>query len=528
MGLAVGSAPGSAPARVRLRSFWPAAAMAAAWIPLLVLVTRSDFAFQNDYVSATLGQHHLAIHPERAQLLTVGRPIGAALLQLYHHTFDSIGAMVFAHLLGIGLGLLLSLTLYVYLRRALAVERALAAAAAVGVPMLPSVLIGVLWMTTQPPGLLCILYVSLLYAAHATVGRRLPWLRALLLPAWIAAFFLYPPSALFVCALVLARLMFADPGPDGGRALLRTVAMEIAVIAGAMLAYLIFAKLFYDPLMQRFGVAILRTTAEAELVRRYDFHLAGAWEAIGKTLRFLAVSLRLWVIDDRGAATAAFALLAGLGVAAQTRRFASLKARLLVVALTGALPVLAILPVAASGFESFIYRAASGAQACLAILVFRGVGELGRLWVAWRRSRIEPSLAPRIAISAAPPSVAALLAAMVLSAWQISPVIDDKVRELAFVTSTIEAYGRPFGGLPKGTRTEAVLNIADKGRDALPPYYDLALAGRHECCWSFMALAGVDHYVARQAGAGLIPPQAGAGQGAGVLIFDFRRVPPLR
>jgi hypothetical protein len=524
----MGPGLGSADLRARLLPFWPAAVIVAAWIPLLVLVTRSEFAFQNDYVSASLGQHHFAIHPERSQLITVGRPIGAALLQLYHHTFDSFGAMVFARLLGIGLGLLLSLTLYVYLRRALAVDRALAAAAAVGVPMLPSVLIGVLWMTTQPPGLLCILYVSVLYVAHATVGARRLWLRALLLPAWLAAFLLYPPSALFVCALVLARLMFAVPGADGGRALLRKVAVEIAVIVGAMVAYLIFTKLLYDPLMQRFGVTILRTAADPDLARRYDFHLAGVWDAIGKTLRFLAVSLRLWAIDDRGAATAVFALLAGLGLVAQARCFASPKIRLLVVALAGALPVVAIAPVAASGFDSFIYRGAAGAQACLAILAFRGVAELGRLWVVWRRSRIEPSLAPRIAISAAPPSVAALVAATVLSAWQISPVIDDKVREFAFVTSTIDAYVRPLGGLPKGARTEAVLNIADKGVGALPPYYDLALAGRHDCCWSFMALAGVDRYVAQRADGGIIPPPTAPGQAPGVLIFDFRRVPPLR
>lgn len=524
----MGLTAGPAPARARLLRFWPAAVLLMAWAPLILLVAGATFAFHNDYVSVTLAQHDFVRHPERGQLMTVGRPIGAALLQLYHRSFDSLPAIGIAHLLGLGFGVSLSLTLYAFLRRALAVDRSLALAVAAGLPMLPSVTIGILWMTTQPPGLLCILYVAVLYALHAVPGRHAPWIRAPLLAAWLAAFLLYPPSALFVCALILARLMFAAPGADGGTALLRAVAIEAGIVLLSMLAYLIFMKVLYDPLMQGFGVTILRTADDESLIRRYDFHLAGLWAAISKTFGHLAFSLRLWAIDDRAVATGVFGILAAVGVAGQLRLLGSTRLRLAAGTLACALPVLAIAPVAVSGFDGFIYRAASGAQACLAVLAFRGLGEASRFWVIWRRSRIEPSLARHVRISAAPPVIAGMLAVIVLAAWQIRPVIADKAGELAFVVATIEDFARRAGGVPKGTKTEAVLDIRDRDRGAVPPYYDLGLSGRQECCWAFLAMAGVDRYEAlRTAGAIAQPRPAAPGQTPGSLVFDFRRVPPL-
>lgn len=512
-------------ARSRFLPLWPLAAIAAAWMPVLFLVSRADFAFHNDYVSASLKANNLLTHPEHGQLLTIGRPIGAALLQLYHRSFDSIDAMGTAHLLGVLLGFLLSSVLYAYLRRGLGLERALAAATAAGLAMLPSVLIGVLWMTTQPPNLLCILYVSAIYALHALYGRRSSWMMPLLLLAWLAAFLIYPPSALFVCALVLARLIFSEPGADGGRALIRTVGIEALIIAGAMLAFLIFAKVLYDPLMRGFGVDIARAAVDENLVRRYDFQLAGVWAVIEKTTTFLAFSMRLWVISDQGGVTALLALLCGLGVVAQIRRFGPTRTRLAAVVLSAALPVLAIAPVSVSNFDMFAFRAGAGVQACLAVLVFRGIGEFGRLWVVWRRRRADPALVRRMVFSAAPPAVLGLVVVTTIAAWEIKPVIDDKARELTFVVTTIEDYAQKYGGIPKGTRTDAVLNIAEKGREARAPYYDLGLAGRHECCWAFMVLVGADRYLSRARRPG--PPPAQPPAASGNLLFDFRSVPSM-
>lgn len=211
-----------------------------------------QFGYINDYTIFEYNNHQCCFgFPETTQLFAIGRPLQAILLNIQLLFVSDIQSLQPMRLFFVSLIGFTASFFFIYIQSYLYISRYGAAILALLTFTLPSMVINSFWVAQSIPGIVPIFLVILAHAWMQKWNVHNGSSNALIIGGVFALIFssllIYPPATFFFLTLTFIKLIFGTKEP--GRALLRHLAVEVAVMAAACMAYFLSIKYVLKPLL---------------------------------------------------------------------------------------------------------------------------------------------------------------------------------------------------------------------------------------------------------------------------------------
>lgn len=265
--------------------------------------------------------------PEGPHLVAIGRPLGAVLLNLHFFPIRSIVDFTVSRRIALAATLACAWLLGRFLERRAQLPAGFAACASACVFLLPSSQLYVSWVTNFVPGTLTVLLALAIYQLLerielADLRARLGWARHLwrLLLAgslFLAAMWIYPPTALFLLVPTFALVVFSplDAWPQTRQRVLR----DFGFAVGGIGSYFVLTRFVVLPLLAALVPAVQRAVARNQ-TGIYQLHASidpAQWLANFEKVLAVAIGGCLHpLVSDRAATWAAVAFVLVLIAAA--------------------------------------------------------------------------------------------------------------------------------------------------------------------------------------------------------------------
>ena len=212
-----------------------------------------EFGYLNDYSIFESFTPKRGLFPETEQLLAIGRPLQAALLNLQLlfvtdlHSLQAMRLAIVAAMAGTGA------LFFLYLNAFVNVKRYSAILLSILVFTLPSMTINSFWVAQSIPGIvpvfLAIVAHFLAQEGERGAGSPLPF-RAGAFVVLFLSFFVYPPATFFFLVLTFIKLIFGTKSASGGAGCdLRSTARDGILFFAACFAYFLSFKFALKPLL---------------------------------------------------------------------------------------------------------------------------------------------------------------------------------------------------------------------------------------------------------------------------------------
>ena len=274
-----------------------ALAMCLLYLPAFVF----DFAVHNDYMIWSYDNHKCCLgFPETTHLLSVGRPIGAVLLNLHFATFTDIKSLA----IGRGISLLTIMGAYyvfcLILIKNYKFSPLFSVAAGFLIFLLPSAILYVVWLTNFVPGSVTAL---LSVAAYYLISRpreksranSKSWRWYCLSPSFgyfvlFISFLVYPPVGIFclIFPFICAAFMSSERWV-GER---REIVIQVAIVVCLLILYFVVTKFVLTPLLARYSEAVRDYVLPTS---NYEFSFStNPLDKLHLVNEFLAITFNLW------------------------------------------------------------------------------------------------------------------------------------------------------------------------------------------------------------------------------------------
>jgi hypothetical protein len=263
----------------------------------------SPFGFHNDY--RAFERTSFFFHPETPHLLTIGRPLGAILLELQTMSITGMNGFLAYRVLSVLAVAGLSTALFEHVRKRFLISDSEAMAFVLAMALLPSMQISILWVSSSIPGIVSVVCAFVSYRALSQ-GKL-----------WTAIGFaagsllIYHPGFLFFAVLALMELLL----PRRVNQPVAQTAWAIIFIVAACALYFLFTVFVWKGLLVSFGPHYFTEMYERLAITQYSLTLG--WNLDLKYLQVLSalgMTGSLWLASS-SAAGAIVVVLAVLAVA---------------------------------------------------------------------------------------------------------------------------------------------------------------------------------------------------------------------
>lgn len=260
-----------------------------------------DFAVHNDYMIWSYDNHKCCMRfPESTHLLSVGRPIGAILLNLHFATFTEIKS------LAIGRAISLLTTICAYYLFCLTLVKnyrfppLFSVITGFLIFLLPSAILYVVWLTNFVPGsftaLLSVAAYFLISWRREKLETNSKSLRSCFLSRVFGyfllfiSFFIYPPVGIFCLIFPLIWALFM--GSEQWARERREIFIQVGTVVSLLILYFVATKFVVTPMLSRYSEAVRDYVLPTS---NYQFALStNPFNKLYLVDEFFAITFNLW------------------------------------------------------------------------------------------------------------------------------------------------------------------------------------------------------------------------------------------